>query len=225
MRQYRRYLPWVLPSILTLLAPAAWVVSHAVPSSLNTAHGDPHDGIFEMRFQRYACNYGEIAFEYAHISNPDRPQLRQDFAERYPPGPTIKRENSFYPRTGFMGFSLTWIANPGRKVFSLFIPIWLFVLLGSIPLLRRLARIWVARERARTTLCPACGYDLRSSSGRCPECGAAPGEVAIAHDSAPAVIAVARSSGTKCVALMAAYMSAAVFVCLMAGPMRHFFRR
>jgi rubrerythrin len=30
-----------------------------------------------------------------------------------------------------------------------------------------------AKLRSRRGLCPVCGYDLRGSPGRCPECGSA----------------------------------------------------
>jgi len=215
--------------------PAVWIVSKSVPTGLSNLRAEFHDGILEIHLWRFALNNGEIAFEYAHVKIPATPQLQKTFAERYHPGLTLHREPLYsprtgvlgvsdYTRTGFLGFSLTLNSNPTRKIISFFIPIWLFVLIAAIPLLRRLARIWVARERARTTRCPACGYDIRSTPGRCPECGVTPDKVTIAPDIGPAVAAVAKSSGTKCVALMAAYMAAAIFLCFLATPTRRFFR-
>ena len=39
-----------------------------------------------------------------------------------------------------------------------------------------LGRAWRRRKRLRGGLCARCGYDLRASQGRCPECGARHGE-------------------------------------------------
>lgn len=54
-------------------------------------------------------------------------------------------------------------------------PFWLIILLSAI-----LPAIWFFRFRARTTqrrkemgFCLTCGYDLRASKDRCPECGRA----------------------------------------------------
>jgi hypothetical protein len=57
----------------------------------------------------------------------------------------------------------------------LIVPLWpvlavaLLPLLCWAPLVRRQVRL---RRRRREGKCLACGYDLRASVGRCPECGA-----------------------------------------------------
>ena len=58
----------------------------------------------------------------------------------------------------------------GRAVW---VPYWLptgLALVGPVAWLRA-ARLRLGRERQRLNLCVRCGYDLRATPGRCPECG------------------------------------------------------
>ena len=65
----------------------------------------------------------------------------------------------------------------GRDLWALQLRLWPVVVLTAVlPLawlaaMRRRAR---SRLRAERGLCPACGYDLRASPERCPECGTVP---------------------------------------------------
>jgi hypothetical protein len=51
------------------------------------------------------------------------------------------------------------------------IPYWLIVLLSSALPLWAIYSRWTQRRRHREGLCLVCGYDLRASTDRCPECG------------------------------------------------------
>jgi hypothetical protein len=55
----------------------------------------------------------------------------------------------------------------------LVIPCWFSVLVSALVPLGWLARARRVRRGRRMNLCPACGYDLRASNERCPECGGA----------------------------------------------------
>jgi hypothetical protein len=51
---------------------------------------------------------------------------------------------------------------------------WCFVLWGAMAVLwlPAVLRLGTRLQRTRNGLCLCCGYDLRASRGRCPECGA-----------------------------------------------------
>jgi hypothetical protein len=62
--------------------------------------------------------------------------------------------------------------TPGNDMFSARFPLWpLVVLLGIAPG-RRVYRWCVGERDARKGCCRGCGYDLRFTPDRCPECGA-----------------------------------------------------
>jgi hypothetical protein len=57
------------------------------------------------------------------------------------------------------------------------VPYWFLVLILAVPPAIAVTTALRARQRRRHGLCPACGYDLRATPDRCPECGVAPSKL------------------------------------------------
>jgi len=82
------------------------------------------------------------------------------------------------PLRGFhwIGVSFGGSHGPnGGLLWNLEVPYWLLTVLWvALPLIgaRQLRRDRI-RRRARMGCCPSCGYDLRATPDRCPECGRA----------------------------------------------------
>jgi hypothetical protein len=93
--------------------------------------------------------------------------------------------NTIYSRTGLIGvltlvpFSGTSDPSPLRQYVpvnarTVFIPIWLLLVLVLVYMLFQLKEIWLrhrATTRQRQGLCVVCGYDIRGQPAQCPECG------------------------------------------------------
>jgi hypothetical protein len=67
---------------------------------------------------------------------------------------------------------------PTARSTAIYIPHWAISVLFALLPLAVLFRVLRRRHRVRHGLCAICGYDLRGSPGRCPECGALKGDVA-----------------------------------------------
>jgi len=74
------------------------------------------------------------------------------------------------------------------------VPTWLVFALTALPssipltiLTRRSWRAWKRRQKLREGLCLVCGYDLRATPDRCPECGTVPTKPKAPTPTSPAV--------------------------------------
>src|SRR5262245_2747467 len=58
-----------------------------------------------------------------------------------------------------------------KAVYAFALPFWFLTLLSGILPVRAVFRMVRSRRRQHRGLCQRCGYDLRASTGKCPECG------------------------------------------------------
>ena len=95
------------------------------------------------------------------------------------PSPVAFRTDGDNPLFGFLYRHQTTLgATPGEeeRKHYLGVPYWFLAVLTAGPAVHHLGvplRRQLARRRDRLGLCPSCGYDLRATPGRCPECGEA----------------------------------------------------
>jgi hypothetical protein len=57
------------------------------------------------------------------------------------------------------------------EVRTVLVPYWIPAMVTAVLPARAAAKLAVRRRRRRLNRCTRCGYDLRASEGRCPECG------------------------------------------------------
>ncbi len=76
---------------------------------------------------------------------------------------------------GFRGFRMHWRIHFSERMgggWGGFIPLWMPSGLFVVFLVMRFVPFARLRRRRKLGLCVKCGYDLRASKERCPECGA-----------------------------------------------------
>jgi hypothetical protein len=75
------------------------------------------------------------------------------------------------PKFDFLGFKFGSIVSPGYSHYVFDVPFWSLASVAALlPCV--VAYRWLRRlRRAKLGLCVACGYDVRESHERCPECG------------------------------------------------------
>jgi len=69
--------------------------------------------------------------------------------------------------SGRLGFDVPHGTDPSDTR----LPLWFFLVLTSLPPIAWAVARVRRRSRLKAGLCPTCGYDLRATPNKCPECG------------------------------------------------------
>ena len=181
----------VLSLLLCLAAAALWARSYFREDRVLWTPVDRGPRRITYRQWQFTCVRGRFHWEGQRgvVTDPGKLPFAHAMLEGIPPVEHYSRpgafgggfgtwsDHSFLDSLGFeVGSSSAKLFPPADTMTVSFVavPLWAPVLAGAaLPALR----LWrwrraERRRRAANRLCVRCGYDLRASPGRCPECGA-----------------------------------------------------
>ena len=180
MRRLRRWMFNLSAALLLTLCVAAcalWARSYWVMDEVTCRHVD------DTWWVRTSTAHLELG-EFLTRSWRSQPRAHFEFNYRRDRGnqpynpflfldPEVGDKFTSWERGGFWWYSLS---SPifGNWYVELIVPFWSVAAIAAVIPLARMAawrRSRVRDRRARAGLCPTCGYDLRATPDRCPECG------------------------------------------------------
>jgi hypothetical protein len=166
---------FVLLGVVAIASGLLWVRSYRVSDDLTWDSAKQVEGKWEHVERGVFTGRGKFLYymrpwvTYREAGHPPKTGLGIDHFAPSDPAVGFPGYTSGKGRFGFWRINDYWVVGSKAVV----IPFWApFFACGVLPavLLTRWAS--VRRYRRRRGLCLACGYDVRASGERCPECGA-----------------------------------------------------
>ena len=170
---------FTLAAATSALVAVLWARSGGWSEGFNVQSG--HHAVFVF------SGRGGLSFSCSGSTTPETDRVIAIYAdsERVPPGFWERKERArdrvTHGRLSFAGITIE-TGHPARRYpngrwipLHVALPHWaaLLITLLSAWLFRRRAALALRAERRTVGLCPACGYDVRATPDRCPECGSA----------------------------------------------------
>jgi len=160
-----------------------WVRSHFVADSFFASR---LDGGRKWNTS-VGCDDGYLIASFGHVLH----QRRHDeirFSIHHDPADEVDHRTINALRTGVSlpGFACDWKSNPRLRVWSASIVVHFSLVCTGMGILPMVWMIKLMRARRRNQeSCAKCGYDLRATPDRCPECGTVRGKIQISTDPLP----------------------------------------
>jgi hypothetical protein len=162
---------------LTLLSVIAFVATVALWT--HSQFASYWVGLYVGKFGLIGTNfrsYGGIDLRRLNAHWTSSAELQRFEFDSYP-AETRSNPLWFVPRYHHRTFPLPRLE---REIWDVRIPYWLMLLVSSVP-----PALWWRDRRKRNRVqlghCQTCGYDLRATPARCPECGAAPAALPVSR--------------------------------------------
>lgn len=168
---------WIVPIAVAVAVAVAWMRSYKIGGELAFVVASPsHPRLFMVNW-----HHGTVGFVYNDdvdpVPEPFAPKKSHFEFRSYPvkADDDIETDLSSWPPRlmwmQYLGFLYYKLQTSNFQSRSFDVPFWSLMLLPltipAVVLYRRLDR----RQRRAAGLCSHCGYDLRGSEARCPECG------------------------------------------------------
>jgi hypothetical protein len=172
-------------ALLLVVIAVFWVRCYWIADHMQISYAwYPQPNESRMRWLSFQSAKGMLKFAAVrndfHLSFRDQ-QSADQFRSRWPAGfmwhnfPAPIRPEGDYWRDTSMGFGASHTDQPGTErhdeYWNVSMPAWAPLVLCAMPIS---IAWWRRRRRIRQAcqgLCQVCGYDLRASNDRCPECG------------------------------------------------------